>query len=455
MDCIIQIERDTFALNSNQIMSFWKNLWSNKLDVTPDVLFGRSYNGILSPQQTQAWNQATNYFNQGEFKRSIQSLFEYLNTAHQNNIIAIQNSNMLEYELVQGSKVIKILVDQLQFYAEVKIAVCKELHVGFMRKALETNFDLQYARYTLDEEQHLCLVFDSHLEEASPYKIFNGLKEMALLADEQDDILINAFEQLVPININHIIDIDEAQKSIKWTFFNQVIDIITAEGVLGTLNRDRFPGALVYIYLDAIYKLDYLIKPESKVAEIINQAHLNYFDKPDENALSKVYALESKILEFKDISKDDFYKELYHVTHTFEMNSSVPFASICQIFDTELQGILWYEENKHDFVIFAICGYLIGFCLYNYALPQPVAELSHLYYRIVEPKYFSDLGFMTPYNKTDDIAKWEYQIKSEVKAILKQNQSRYPQMNLDVKLDFSSRLKFFISYITLIRNLNL
>ena len=87
-------------------MSFWKNLWSNKLDVTPDVLFGRSYNGILSPQQTQAWNQATNYFNQGEFKRSIQSLFEYLNTAHQNNIIAIQNSNMLEYELVQGSKVI-------------------------------------------------------------------------------------------------------------------------------------------------------------------------------------------------------------------------------------------------------------------------------------------------------------------------------------------------------------
>ncbi|MBK9718954.1 MAG: hypothetical protein IPO85_15865 [Saprospiraceae bacterium] len=200
-------------------MSFWKNLWSNKLGVTPDVLFGRSYNGILSPQQTQAWNQATDYFNQGEFKRSILFLFEYLKTAHQNNIIAIQNSNMLEYELVQGSKVIKILVDQLQFYSEVKIAVCKELHVGFMRKALETNFDLQYARYTLDEEQHLCLVFDSHLEEASPYKIFNGLKEMALLADEQDDILINAFEQLVPINVNHILDIDEAQKSIKWTFF--------------------------------------------------------------------------------------------------------------------------------------------------------------------------------------------------------------------------------------------
>ena len=64
-------------------------------------------------------------------------------------------------------------------------------------------------------------------------------------------------------------------------------------------------------------------------------------------------------MEFKDISRDDFYKELYRVTHTFEINSAVPYASICQIIDTELQGILWYEENKHDFVIFAFTSDLI------------------------------------------------------------------------------------------------
>ena len=80
---------------------------------------------------------------------------------------------------------------------------------------------------------------------------------------------------------------------------------------------------------------------------------------------------------------------------------------------------------------------------------------GHLYYMIVEPKYFEELGFETPYNSYDDISNWEVNIKSEIKTILKKNQNKYPSINLDIKLDFSSRLKFFISYIMLIRNLNL
>ena len=60
-----------------------------------------------------------------------------------------------------------------------------------MRRLVESNYVLEYSRYGLDDDDNLVIKFDTSALDASPYKLYYALKEVAANADKQDDLLLD------------------------------------------------------------------------------------------------------------------------------------------------------------------------------------------------------------------------------------------------------------------------
>ncbi|MBK9533546.1 MAG: hypothetical protein IPO42_17510, partial [Chitinophagaceae bacterium] len=205
-----------------------------------------------SKEQYAEWDASLKLFEEQNCREAIKHLLQYLKNQSGDNIIIEQEGKFILY---QGSKQIHCTYDERIFKAVCLVAHCKELNVGFLRKAVEHNFRLNYARFALDADDNLCLIFDSLLADASPYKLYYGLKELALQADKDDDILLDEFEYLEPIQNHHIKTLSPEIIAIKIQFIRAQIQKVFEPNVLGTLNPRRFQGALTYVYLAVVYDL--------------------------------------------------------------------------------------------------------------------------------------------------------------------------------------------------------
>jgi hypothetical protein len=342
------------------------------------------------------------------------------------------------------------------FFVKARIARGESFSIGVMRKLLESGIDLQYCRYSIDKENYLCLVMDGFTSEASPYRLFFGLREMAIKADKLDDLLLDEFEQLTPINNQHIIEYPESVAKIRSDFYYKTLKSALDPLAIGNLSDERHPGAWTYIFLSAIYKIDYLVCPEGRAMELIENAHLNYFNQDGTDVYQKSEALRKAVQELASIPIEKLQKEIYKVNHTFGVKSTVPFQTISEFINAELSAIEWYRANKHDNVCYAICTYITGYILFSFSAEEPVLELLHLYYKCEEPLFFKNLG-LDSFDVSDDASfkNSESKLRSSVKKILSKYEKKYPGMNHSSELNCETRLDFFMSLLLLVRDLNL
>ncbi len=395
-------------------MGFWDKILSRPQTTLPEISFGRFSDAYKSKEQYADWDASLKLFEEGNCKEAIKHLLNYIKNQSGDNVIREQENTFILY---QGSKQIHCNYDDRIFKAVCLVAHCKELNVGFLRKAIEHNYRLNYARFALDANDNLCLIFDSLLADASPYKLYYGLKELALQADKDDDILLDEFEYLEPIQNQHIKLLSPELRAVKIKFIRNQIEHVFKPEVLGSLNPRRFQGALTYVYLAVVYGLDYLVKPEGKLMDILSTMHIRYFETAPENTELKVSILETGLKEILEMKDADLEKELYEVIASFGITSPVKHATIAQFIDAELQAIKWYEENKHDRICLAICNYIAGYCMYNFAMPEPGRSLFHLYFEIAYDAYFKSLGFPLNYWKSDGSLNFN-EINDEIETIL-------------------------------------
>ena len=321
-----------------------------------------------------------------------------------------------------------------------------------MRRLVESNFELKYSKFGLDEDSDIVIVFSSYSLDSSPYKLYFALKELATHADKQDDLLLDEFESLKPLGNQHIIDLPSEEKEIKYDFIQEKIKNTLGEVENGRLSSDKYPGAIAYLLLDLIYRLDFLISPEGYMTDHLERMHRKYFEHDGQPTAQKNLAMQKEFKNLLERSKEDHFKEMYRVKATFGITSPVNLDKIVSFIDGELGNMDWYHENNHEKVALAIPGYIIGYCLFNYAVPKPVLDLFILYYQITEPAYFEKLSFTYKYwdgDKLDSKA-----IKRAFDRIEHENKDLYTEFRInDSKIDFSSlplfaktflnQLKFF------------
>ena len=152
--------------------------------------------------------------------------------------------------------------------------------------------------------------------------------------------------------------------------------------------------------------------------------------------------------------KEDYFKEMYRTKSTFGITTAVNYGRVVSFIDGELGNMHWYSDNGYEKVAQAVPGYIVGYCLFNYAVPRPCKALFHMYYQIMEQAYFDDLGFVT--FRTGDGVFEQKKIKKAIKKLLSTYNKEYPQLSPNVSvLNFQSPTSFTRSYMKMIEDLDL
>ncbi|MBK7226453.1 MAG: hypothetical protein IPH96_14000 [Saprospiraceae bacterium] len=433
-------------------MGFWQNLINGNQEKrrSDELVFGRFTDDFSNPSRAEIWDQAILHYEKSDYVLSIVQLLEYLLNSQKTNLSYTQTENEINFSFIQGSKIITGYVKNEFFYAEVKLAHPIEMKIGFLREAIETTYHLQYGRFALSDDQTICLLFDSYLEEASPYKIFYGLKEIAQYADRKDDTITIDFSSLQPVNSADVIPIDNLEKEAKWLLVKNTIKKCLDPNSLGALNPDKFQGALTYILLAGLYKLDFLIKPEAKMMQYLEEAFQDYFRNKSTDLGEKINSLKLKYNQIDQIDKVSFDKELYNVHSTFSWTNQINQAQLKEIIDAEFKSFDWYFENKHFQICEAICTYIIGYLFYNYSFSMPMKQVAILYFELTEPDFFQ----MINDNKSDSKINL-HDLKKKLQQIFNSAKSINPNFNYTYTLSEDSYYLMLKSLVIVLRDANM
>jgi len=420
----------------------------------PNIGFGRYSDSYKTEDKYDFWDKAVIEFENKHYHNSYKLFFEYLKNKDSSNVFINDLGKHLEFTIFQGSKKIKGYTSDKKIFAESKIAKINDKHIGFLRKLVEMNFNLRFSRFALDEENNITMVFNSFLLDTSPYKLYYALKELSTSSDKQDDILIKEFQGLEPINTGHLRAIEEEEKKIKYAFLIAELEDSIKEFEEGKLNTVNFPGGISYFLLAKIYKLDYLLKPEGETMGMFEKIHMDFFTRNGDGPHEKNKQILKALKKLVKTERADFDKELYEVLSTFGVTAPTSHKQYVAFADSELQKMDWYIDNNHPKIARAVPDYIVGYSLFNYALPAPLKKLLHLYYEVIEDGFFRQLKYKLKLRKGEVIN--QTAVKKRIQQIAKKYQHDFPYFSPNIKLlDFSNEIMFSKSFILMTRELNL
>ena len=419
----------------------------------PSIQFGRFSDNNKTVDKVEKWNEAEALFKEKKYQESISCFFEYLADDEADNVIYKTNGKTGSFELYQGSKVIRGRYTEEVLEAEVTLAIMPQAGVPIMRRLLEMNFNLYYSRYALNEDR-LYMLFHSDLETSNPSKLYYALKELSTKADKQDDLLVQDFTSLQPVDIAHIIDIPDEEKAIKLRYFKKWISE-TIE-LINSVDPDKFSGGIAYLLLALAYRIDYLILPSGKLQSEIEKIVEIYFRKDDRLVTDKNQEMLDAYQSLLQKDKETFYPYLFRSRYTFSIVSPQNFKTVADAIYNANQNIAWYKENKLPAIAAQICEYGLSFCQYSYSLARPLSEYFQLFMAINYSTFFDELGFQYNYYNPSTEEYNREAIVERIKMIEANWNPKYPEMQLKTdKLKFDSRVAFNQSFAVEIEYLNL
>ena len=430
--------------------------WSKKKteeEAVPSIQFGRYSDNNKSMEKVEKWNEAESLFKGKKYLESVACFFEYLRDDGRENVQHRQEGKAGEFSFYQGSKIIRGHYDERMFQAETHLAQMPQLSVPVMRRLLEMNFNLYYTRYALNGER-VSMLFNSDLHTANPSKLYYGLKELATKADKQDDLLVQDFTTLTPIETDHILSIPDEEKAVKLKYFKkwiqETLDIISG------VDADKFSGGIAYMLLSLAYRIDYLILPEGKLLSELEKIVEIYFRKDDRLVTEKNQEMIDAYQRLLAKDKEEFYPYLFRSKYTFSIVTPQSYKTISDAIYNANQNIAWYRENRLHEIAAQISEYGLAYCQYSYSLPRPISELFHLLMMINYGDFFNALGFRSDYYTA---ATQEYNreaIVEAIRAIEERWKEKYTELDFKTdKLRYESKVAFNQSFTAEIEYLNL
>lgn len=417
------------------------------------VQFGRYSDNNKSLEKVDKWNEADALFKEKKYKESIDCFFEYLRDDEIGNVIHKPDGEGGTFQIYQGSKIVRGFYNTAVLEAEVALAVMPQPSVPVMRRLLEMNFKLYYCRYALNGDK-LGMLFDSNIETSNPSKLYYGLKELATKADKHDDLLVQDFTSLLPIDTEHIIEIPEEEKAIKFKYFKkwirETLDLVE------NIDADKFSGGIAYALLALAYRIDYLIVPEGKLLNSIEKIVEIYFRKDERQVTEKNQEMMHGFQALLEKGKEEFYPYIFRSKYTFSIVSPQGYKTISDAIYNANQNINWYIENKQPEVAAQISEYGIAYCQFSYSLPRPITELFHLFMTVNYADYFAELGINRDYFNKDTSEFNQEAIIARINEIQEAWSEKYAEMNFKTdKLKFDSLVAFNQSFTNEVEALNM
>ena len=416
------------------------------------ITFGRFSDSFKSKDKINYWNQSEKLFQEKKYLDSYEAFFNYLRDDTENNVKFTRSGDKIDFELLQGSKIVSGYIGNNEVCAEAYIAEYEKLSVAFMRRLMEMNYSLFYSRYAMKDNKIL-IKSDSTIPAAPPRKLYYAWKELATRADKQDDLLTDDFAMLKSIGNVYVEQLPDTEKEIKYNFYKAWL-----EGSLkriSELNEDAFAGGISYILLNTAYKIDYLIAPEGTMMNELEKMSWQYFAKDNKPFTEKNRVMKEGLQKLLDLPKEKVIEDFYRVKSTFGIANPAPHQTIVDLFNNNVPNVKWYIENNYNDIATIIYEYLATYSLFSYGLPKPDAKLFNLMLNVTNQDYFTALGAGDLLYDTSTGKLSDQLIKDKINAIVKDGLDQYPDLRFETEnLKFDSILSFLRTFVAEIQKLN-
>jgi hypothetical protein len=416
------------------------------------ITFGRFSDSFKPKKKVEFWNNSEKLFHEKSYTQSYEAFFNYLKDEEVGNVSYSVNGDTINFELLQGSKIIKGSIANGKVVAEAEVAEYEKLSVAFMRRLMEMNYSLFYSRFAMVDNR-IVIKSDSTVPAAPPRKLYYAWKELATRADKQDDLLIDDFAMLKSIGNAHVEEILAPEKEVKYTFYKKWLE--TTMSTVSGLNEDAYAGGISYMLLNAVYKIDYLITPEGTLMNELEKLSWEYFARDNKPFAEKNRNIKKGLQKLLDLPKEKVMEDFYRTKSTFGIANPAPHQTVVELFKNNVNNVKWYIDNNHNDIAIIIYEYLATYSLFSYGLPKPDARLFHLLLNITSQDYFSALGegeqlYDTAANKFNEPI-----IKSRINEIIIEGKEQYPDLAFNTdNIKFDTLLSFLRTFIAEVQQLN-
>ena len=440
-------------------MSFFERWFGNNNEENeqPDIRFGRYSDSYKDTKCYDAWDMALSHFEEGKYLAAYEQFLCFLRDEAEENVVWEKSDQGLAFELFQGSKRVVGWATRQRLRVEARVARVTEPRPELLRRLVEQNYSLKFSRYALDPDFHITVVFDTDTVDASPYKLYYALKELATQADKQDDLLLEEFGHTEQVDSSHLRPLSETERRAKHQYIVSQIRATLEEAIDGPLNRNEYPSGIACLLLSLVYRLDYLTKPEGFTMETLERIDRRFYAK--DSAMTLVEKNNMVIDELQALlkrSEKEYSREMYAVKTTFGITAPVTHDRVAGLIDTELHQMDWYRENGYYRIAAAYPHFIVGRSLFVHAVPQPDREFFHLFYRVSESAYFRELGFKPDYRDPETGKLNSKTIRKAIDQIARKHRDRYPQLRPQISmLSFDNLLDFSRTYLLMMRELDL
>jgi hypothetical protein len=420
---------------------------------TLGIEFGRFSDAHKTPEQQAAWERSVEAFEVGRTLEAYSQFLAFLKNGDGTNLSSHITEGALHFEFWQGSRRIRGTATAQHLRAESRIAHTDgQLNVGFMRRLMEQNFHLKYCRFALTPDDCLAIVFDTHTVDGSPLKLLHALRELAINADKQDDLLLDEFQSLRAVDASEdLAPVPDTEKQVKYDYLRHEIE--SAFALLDAREPDpvKSPGAYVYLLLGMAFRLDYLIHSQGVMMNSFEQIFQNYFKKDNRNVSAKLQGLREGFEQLYNRPQAALMGEMYRTRSTFGINPGVGHDRIKSLIDGELSKMDLHLQQTHaDPIALAVPNYIVGYALFHYAPPMIDRDLFHLFFEVTQAPFFKNLGFTHERVQANGLPK-KSAIEAAIRDIARRHAARYPQLRPNpARLDYSSMPRFAQSYLRMV-----
>lgn len=444
----------------NELMSFLKKIFGNGEGVsaeTPvagvsntipplvkEVKFGRYTDCNKTNKQVDYWHSCVNKFKEKAYVDSFEAFLNYVRDEVIDNVKITRNGDSIEFELIQGSKVLRGKGTPDKIWVESPIIQMDAPSIPVMRKLMSINYALLYSKFAL-KENVLVMKFSSHAIDASPNKLYDAFKELALKADQQDDLLATEFASLKTIDTDHIIQLSPEEKEIKYqALVNWIKE--TREEIAKFPDPVAMSGGIAFLLLNLSYKIDYLICPQGTLTDSLENIHRMFFAKNDLSTHERNKQIIAEYDKIANSPKEKIESGLYNVKSTFAIAPAVVHKTVMDMMFNERNKVAWYRDNKYPQIVEAIYSYMISYSFFTYGMVYPVTDILNLAMNVLNPDYYAKFG--APKLVNDDKTLDATGIKLELNRLVSKALVEYPYLKMDANnLKFTSKNDFIDSLI--------
>lgn len=417
---------------------------------------GRYSDNNKSPDKINKWYKAEDLYKAKQYEESVLAFFNYITDEREGNV-TLQNTNgkNFNFQILQGSKRILGSYDGKKIVGEVSLAIMDYPGVAIMRRLLELNYNLYYTRAALKDDKTLCLLFDTDISTASPEKMYYGLRELAISGDRQDDLLIADFSTLKGTDTNNTQQLSSGEIAIKYKYFKNWITGTLQE--VEVLNQDSFSGAIAYMLLGLVYRIDFFFTPEGPLFSDLEKIYRIYWEKKEQVALvERNRLMKLAIKKLLDVTLEAFTFSVYNATYTFSAGTPPSSEKVREHIINANKDAQWYIENKHPEIAVRLVAYGLLHNQFIYSMPKVQTSLIKILMAVIHHDYCTELW---PDVKFYDAEHKKFNrdlIEHTTNKALEAFKERYEHIRWDnERIRYNTLFDFCISYSEQIANLNL